>query len=113
SSHVEGLVYYDSEVENVGGESSNRASNYNSHRPPSPNRRSPSPNGRSSNVRPSPNNQRSTSPIRPLSPSSGTRNKQTPAFSNHKENMNIIDPIVDDEDDNVPLGLYKTTHITK
>ncbi|CAG8737026.1 438_t:CDS:1, partial [Dentiscutata heterogama] len=57
----------------------------------------------SSNVRPSPNNQRSTSPIRPLSPSSGTRNKQTPALSNHKENMNIIDPIVDDEDDNVPL----------
>ncbi|RIB21145.1 hypothetical protein C2G38_2079120 [Gigaspora rosea] len=110
SSHVEGLVYYDSEVENVGGESSNKASNYNSRRPPSPNRRSPSPNGRSSNVRPSPNNQRSTSPVRP---NPGTRNKQTPALLNHKENMNIIDPIVDDEDDNVPLGLYKTTHITK
>ncbi|CAG8664183.1 1851_t:CDS:1, partial [Scutellospora calospora] len=100
SSHVEGLVYYDSEVENVGGESSNRAGNYNSRRPPSPNRRSPSPNGKSSNSRPSQNNQRSTSPIRP---SSGTRNKQSRTFSNNNENVNATDPIVEDEDDNVPL----------
>ncbi|CAG8734504.1 24179_t:CDS:2 [Cetraspora pellucida] len=112
SSHVEGLVYYDSDVENVGGESSNRASNYNSHRPASPNRRSPSPDGRSLNARPSPNNQRSTSPVRPLSPNSGIRNKQSP-FPSNNENMNIANPIIEDEDDNVPLGLYKTTHMIK
>ncbi|CAG8696254.1 17898_t:CDS:2, partial [Racocetra fulgida] len=107
SSHVEGLVYYDSDVENVGGESSNRAGSYNSHRPASPNRRSPSPNGRSLNARPSPNNQRSTSPVRPLSPNSGIRNKQSPILSDN-ENVNITNPIIEDEDDNVPLGLYKT-----
>ncbi|CAG8607164.1 18020_t:CDS:2, partial [Racocetra persica] len=102
SSHVEGLVYYDSDVENVGGESSNRAGSYNSHRPASPNRRSPSPNGRSLNARPSPNNQRSTSPVRPLSPNSGIRNKQSPILSDN-ENVNITNPIIEDEDDNVPL----------
>ncbi|CAG8778834.1 18295_t:CDS:1, partial [Acaulospora morrowiae] len=62
----------------------------------------------SSNARLSTNKQ-TTSPARPQSSSHGSRHHQLkPRVSNIKNNSQE-----DDEDDDVPLGLYKTGRLTK
>ncbi|GBC00728.1 hypothetical protein RclHR1_03960002 [Rhizophagus clarus] len=121
SSHSGGLLHSSAEFDDNIGESSSGINNTKKYvRSPSPNGRSKSPTGRP----PSPNEKSTSTPQRNSVPPSSKRkllniprNRSSSAgtrpLNPHNKISSTINPTADDEDDDVPLGLYKISSNTK